>query len=460
MVRKMNLKIMKQLIARHSLRRLALATFVACLASGQIQTQDAAAQQIMNRPVAYQSPSPQTMSSGDVQIIDLGTNPGCECGRGGSSNGCNYSAQNPPMQPDVAKSRCQPCIRAVDCADNCGGQQTWRDMHAYNFQPLGHAQFQGPVRVPVNREYRIRRGDKITFLFSRSRGTPIDHDYILTVGDVLQIDSTSDDGLKMGDQLQGKGVQIETDGKIYLRVLQKSVRAAGLTIEQLRKVLEQEYSEYLNEPAINIMTIKTNTVVEDLLETIDARQGFSGGRTQLAQVFEDGTVRLIGLGAVCVQGLTLDEVKRELNLRYRDSAPGIYVEATNVETAPHFVYIYGQVVKADRYQLTGPTTVTQALALAGGVTTRGNAREIVIFRRAEDWRYIATRVDLKGMHLGKVPTPADEIEVSDNDLIIVPATPIARFNDFVEQVFQKGAYGIFPLAQVGSGFNASTAIVR
>lgn len=419
--------------------------------------QQLAPAQSMQQPIQHH----QVMMSGDVQVIDLGQNPGSACGNSNCSGDyCNYSAENPPMQPSVAKSRCQPCIRAVDCADNCGGQQTWRDMHAYNFQPLGHGQFQGPVRVPVTREYRVRRGDKITFLFARSRGKPIDHDYVLTVGDVLQIDSTSDDSLKMGDQLQGRGVTIDIDGKIYLRLLRKSVRAAGLTIDQLRKVLEQEYSQFLNEPAINIMTIKTNTAVEDLLETIDARQGFSGGRSQQALVLDDGTIRLIGIGGVCVQGLTLDEIKRELNLRYSEAAPGIYVEASNIETAPHFVYIYGQVVQSNRYQLTGPTTVTQALALAGGINIRGNAREIVIFRRAEDWRYIATRVDLKGMHLGKVPTPADEIEVSDNDLIIVPATPIARFNDFVEQVFQKGAYGIFPLAQVGTGFNASTAVVR
>ena len=177
-------------------------------------------------------------------------------------------------------------------------------------------------------------------------------------------------------------------------------------------------------------------------------------------VLEDGTVRLIGIGAVCVQGLTIEEVKREVNLRYRDIAPGISIEPTISEYAPSFVFVYGQVTQPNRYQLNGPTTVTQALALAGGVNARGNAREIVIFRRAEDWRYIATRVDLRGVHLGKVPTAADEIEVSDSDLIIVPLTPIARFNDLVDQVFRQGIYGIFPLSQVGSGFTAAANAFR
>lgn len=405
--------------------------------------------------------------SGNVQVIELGPNnfaqPSCgsgACATEGCGNGvCGYSADNPPMQPSVSKSRCQPCIRAVDCADNCGGQQTWRDMHPYNFQPLGHGQFQGPVRVPINREYRIRRGDKIQFTYSKFRDIPTPSDYVLGIGDELQITSLSDEKLKVGDLLTGRGAAIITDGTIWLPLV-GPVKAAGLTIEQLRRNLEVRYGEWLTEPAISIQPVKINTRADDILEPIDARQGITGGRAQILTVLEDGTVRMNRLGSVCVQGLTLDQIKREVNLRYRDLTAGIYIEPTVFETAPHFVYVYGQVVKSDRYPLTGPTTVTQALALAGGVLTRGNAREIVIFRRAEDWRYIATRVDLKGLHLGKVPTAADEIEVSDSDLIIVPATPIARFNDFVEQVFQKGAYGIFPLAQVGTGFNASTAVVR
>lgn len=424
----------------------------------------------MQAPVQSQiqaQPQVQTMMSGNVQVIELGPNyftqPSCNsgsCATEGCAGGvCGYSADNPPMQPSVAKSRCQPCIRAVDCADNCGGHQTWRDMHAYNFQPLGHGQFQGPVRVPVNREYRVRRGDKIQFTYSKFRDIPTPSDYVLGIGDELQITSESVETLKVGDLLTGRGAAIITDGTIWLPLV-GPVKAAGLTIEQLRRNLELRYKKWFTEPAISIQPIKINTRADDILEPIDARQGVTGGRAQILTVLDDGTVRMNRLGAVCVQGLTLDQIKREVNLRYRDLTSGIYIEPTVFETAPHFVYVYGQVAQSNRYQLTGPTTVTQALALAGGVLTRGNAREIVIFRRAEDWRYIATRVDLKGLHLGKVPTAADEIEVSDSDLIIVPATPIARFNDFVEQVFQKGAYGIFPLAQVGSGFNASTAVVR
>ena len=58
--------------------------------------------------------------------------------------------------------------------------------------------------------------------------------------------------------------------------------------------------------------------------------------------------------------------------------------------------VYGEVNKPDRYQLNGPTSVAQALALAGSIKVGGNQRTVVIFRRMEDWRMVATQVDFEG----------------------------------------------------------------
>ena len=46
--------------------------------------------------------------------------------------------------------------------------------------------------------------------------------------------------------------------------------------------------------------------------------------------------------------------------------------------------------------------------------------QIVVFRRADDWRLIATVLDLRAALLGRRPCPGGEIWVSDADLIIVP----------------------------------------
>lgn len=365
-------------------------------------------------------------------------------------NRCNYSVCNIPAQPQAPQGRCQACMLGIDCADNCGGnRQTWSDLHPYQFQPLAHGEHIGPVRLPSNVEYRVRVGDELRFVYVLTREVLSDRFFTLRVGDELQINSLTDDKVTLGDVNQGRGVQIQPDGMIYLRMI-PPVRAAGLTIPQLQASLEKAYSEKIKDPAIAIIPVKTNTLLEDIRAAVDARAG-QGGQAFIDSVHPDGTVRLPKLGAVCVQGMTLDEIKREVNLRFRQVVPGLEIEPIINREAQHFVFVYGQVGQPGRYEMLGPTSVTQALALAQGANVGGNNRQIVIFRRAEDWRLLATRVDLRGVHLGKVPSPADEIWLRDGDLIIVPPTPVQRFDDFVQQVFVRGIYGVFPFAQVGSG---------
>ncbi len=367
----------------------------------------------------------------------------------GDVNRCGLNGCNLPTQPHTAGGLCQPCTVGIDCADNTPGhRQDWRDLHRYNFQPLAHGEYLGPIRLPATADYRIRVGDQLRFVFILSREVLADS-FPLQVGDELQINSLTDESIRLGDVTQGRGVAIQSDGMLYLRMI-GPVRAAGLTIPQLRRNLEEAYKGKVLNPAIDIIPIKTNTLLEEIRSAVVAPVALTG-QSFNDRVHPDGTVRLPKLGPLCVQGMTLDEIKREVNLRYRQIVAGLEIEPILDVEAQHFIFVYGQVRQAGRFELLGPTSVTQALALAQGAVPGANTREIVIFRRGEDWRLIATRVDIRGAHLGKVPTPADEIWLRDGDLIIVPPTPIARFDSFVSQVFTQGIYGILPFAQVGSG---------
>lgn len=375
----------------------------------------------------------------------------------GHINRCGLNGCNLPTQPQVTAGLCQPCMVGIDCADNSAEhRQDWRDLHRYNFQPLAHGEYLGPIRLPATTDYRIRVGDHMRFVYILSRQVLADS-FTLQVGDELQINSLTDESIRLGDVVQGRGVAIQSDGMLYLRLI-GPVRAAGLTISQLRRNLEEAYKGKILNPAIDIIPIKTNSLLEEIRSAVIARVGL-GGQSFNDRVHPDGTLRLPKLGPICVQGMTLDEIKREVNLRYREIVSGLEVEPILDVEAQHFVFVYGQVGQAGRFELLGPTSVTQALAMAQGVRPGGNTREIVIFRRAEDWRLLATRVDVRGAHLGKVPSPADEIWLRDGDLIIVPPTPIARFDNFVSQVFTQGLYGVFPFAQVGSGLNVGAASV-
>jgi polysaccharide export outer membrane protein len=87
-----------------------------------------------------------------------------------------------------------------------------------------------------------------------------------------------------------------------------------------------------------------------------------------------------------------------------------------------------------------------------------NLREIVVLRRTDDWRLMATRLDLRGALLGKRPCPADDVWVRDSDIIIVPKSPILLIDDFIELVFTRGVYGVIPFQGISIAFAKASTI--
>ena len=130
--------------------------------------------------------------------------------------------------------------------------------------------------------------------------------------------------------------------------------------------------------------------------------------------------------------------------RYSEVVVGLEAEPILAQQAPHFVHVLGEVGTPNRVQLDGPTTVLGAIAQAGGHLPGANLRQVVIFRRADDWRLISTMLDLQGALNAKRPTPADEIWLRDGDVVILPSRPIQVFDNWVQQVFTNGIYGLIP----------------
>ena len=151
------------------------------------------------------------------------------------------------------------------------------------------------------------------------------------------------------------------------------------------------------------------------------------------------------IGSVPVQGLTLGELREEINERYRQEVEGMDVVPVLAQRAPRYVFVLGEVGLPGRFELTGPTTMLQALSMAGSWNVGANLKQIVVFRRGEDWRLMATMVDLHAALHGNQPCPPGELWLSDSDVIIVPKSPILAADDFIDLVFTRGIYGVFPL---------------
>lgn len=345
----------------------------------------------------------------------------------------------PICRGEFVEEPCRGCpIEGVDCLDDLGDcEPRWKAHRPLPWQVFAQGEYVGPHRPAHVPLYRLRVDDVIDFAYRITRDVdPVA--YELNVGDKIRVES-------VGDSQLDRELIIQPDGKITLRLLGQ-VRAAGRTVQQLRDDLEGRYTEYYKEPAITVTPIEVNTKLDDLRAVVDRRAGF-GGQFLRATVTPDGSVQLPALGSVPAQGLTLDELKLEVDERYRTVVEGIEVTPILTERAPRYVYVLGEVNQPGRFTLQGPTTAMQAVALAGGWVNGGNLREMVVFRRADDWRLVATRLDLRGALYGKRPIPADEIWLRDADIVLIPQTPLRRATDLIDLVFARGINQMIPLAE-------------
>jgi polysaccharide export outer membrane protein len=236
------------------------------------------------------------------------------------------------------------------------------------------------------------------------------------------------------------------------------VPVVGRTFEEVEQDLERRYMAYFKEPNFTVTPLKTNTKLEDLRSAVDARFG-TGGQNRTATVSPDGTVQLVGLGSVPAQGLTLDELQAEINARYVELVGrGVEVTVTLQSRAPRFVWVVGEVNQPGQYALNQPITVVQALALAGNFINGGNVREIIVFRRDDHWQLMATRLDVRGVFVGATPYPSDNIWLRDNDVVVVPKSPILRLDEFINLVFTRGIYGVVPFSGVNINFLKTSSI--
>ncbi len=328
-------------------------------------------------------------------------------------------------------------IPAVDCVNDCPppGPFGWDAMGpAPEFQEWAQGEYVGRARLPHVPTYRLRVDDELEFVFRVTRDeTP--KPYRMNVGDELSIESTTDGDLR-------RTVVVLPDGTVMLPLV-GAVHAAGLTVDQLRRHLDDVYLKFMKVPSITVTPVKVDTQLEDLRFTVSGRSGF-GGQVLPARVTPEGTVQLPAVGSVPAQGLTIDEFEFELAERFSESIEGIEVVPVLRARAPRYVYVLGEVARPGRYTLEQPTTVMQAIAMAGSWTIGAHITHIVVFRRVDDWRLVATTLDLRAALLGRSPCPASEIWIGDADLIIVPKSRLLRTTNFIELVFTRGIYGVIP----------------
>lgn len=358
---------------------------------------------------------------------------------------CNTGACGPYGCPYLPG---QSGTRAL-CGVDCGGRgssccSTWSDATCIPWALLGPGEYVGPARPAHVETYYLRVNDLITLTFIESRKKSAEH-YRIGIGDELQIEWLQGGGNT--ERALDRNLLVQPDGTVTLPLIGE-VTAAGKTVNDFRDEVVRLYSKFQRDPQITVTPLTVNVAVQDILRAVTSKNA-SSGQTQDVRVTPEGTIQAAGVGSVYVQGLTLDELRSELEARYAEFfGPGLAVSPQLTERATSYVFMGGEVRTPGRYVLEGPTTVMQAVALAGGWNNGGNMRQVVIFRRDENWCLKATKIDIRGPYYGKDPCPTNDVWLRDNDLVIVPKSCILCATDMINLYFTRGIYAVFPVTYV------------
>lgn len=152
----------------------------------------------------------------------------------------------------------------------------------------------------------------------------------------------------------------------------------------------------------------------------------------------DGFVTLRGVGDLNVQGQTVPELTQTLRGAYNKilNDPIISVVLKDFEK-PYFV-ADGQIGKPGKYDLRGDTTLTQAIAIAGGFKDSSRHSQVLLFRRVSDQWMEAKVINVKQME--KSGNLKEDPMLHPGDMLFVPKNTMSKIDKF------------FPSASMGTFF--------
>ena len=204
------------------------------------------------------------------------------------------------------------------------------------------------------------------------------------------------------------------------------VDAAGMTPTEFEDHLREAYTRFIHEPQLTVLVqeyrsyrvsvigyVKEPGVLElkgrkTLLEGVAMAGGLTdeaGKEIRLTRMTEQGPQTLL---------IDLDRIARDGDVRLNvDMLPGDVIAVPKAGT----FYVEGTVKNPGAYPLLQETTVSQAVATAGGAdATLAKSSSTVLYRKSADGERQAIPIDLAALEDGD----GEDFKVQQDDVIVVP----------------------------------------
>jgi polysaccharide export outer membrane protein len=170
---------------------------------------------------------------------------------------------------------------------------------------------------------------------------------------------------------------------------------------------------------------------------IELRFPFVPELDQTLSVQPDGYVTLREVGDIRAQGRTLPQFRAEVNEAYMPFVRDPVFTAVLKEFEKPYFVAAGEVAKPGRYELRGATTLTQAIAYAGGETKFGKLTDVVIFRPFTEDTVSVKLINVKDMYTKK--DLSEDPLLRPGDTVYLPKTKMGKIDPILSK-FSLGFY--------------------
>lgn len=153
---------------------------------------------------------------------------------------------------------------------------------------------------------------------------------------------------------------------------------------------------------------------------------------QTVTVQPDGYVTLKDIPDIRVQGRTVAQTTEDVLAAYRAFVrdPIFTINLKEFEK-PYFIAT-GEVEKPGRYELRGATTLTQALAMAGGTKSGAKTSQVVLYRRFGEDGLEAKQINVSRMYAKK--DLSEDPLLRPGDTIAVPKSVLGKVLPIIDIV--------------------------
>ena len=173
-------------------------------------------------------------------------------------------------------------------------------------------------------------------------------------------------------------------------------------------------------------------------DVLDLDFRFTPEMNQSVTVRPDGFIALHGADDVQAAGLTLSELTRAIERAYGTLLRTPMISVSLKDFKKPYVVVDGEVDRPGQYELRGNMTLTEALAVAGGMKDSAKHSEVWVFHRLPSGKVDSRRIDVKRMQArGDL---RDDLHIDPSDVIFVPKSTWSKVQRFI------------PIPGIGWGF--------